>query len=406
MVAMGTRIVFLLAANALGDMPSGGLKYRATSVNSTSTVAAPIVVRLVRASQTIGGLSFFVGRVAVGDESQKFEVLFDTASGNVILPSSKCKSAACLEHHQYLTKGSQDGTVAEIEFSQMELGDGVVTGGVVSERLCMGRTLGSQAARGNTACAENLEVVSAETMTDVPFRAMHHDGIVGLGLEELWLGPKSGFLSRLASSISGLRRQFSISLGRNEGELSFGGYDTTRITEPLEWFPVAREREGFWQVWISRVRVGNHTIDPCLTGCRAIIDTGASGLAVPKALLLRLRAALAPSPATGVGCKGPNLHLDLGDAGNPNTGTALWFKAEDYAGPACEPQLMPFDSGEARFANVFVLGVNMLRPYQTVFDWGAKRIGFSRSKGRFVRLGVSEVPDSVSEAAASNLMMV
>mmetsp|Transcript_14524 Transcript_14524/g.27135 ORF Transcript_14524/g.27135 Transcript_14524/m.27135 type:complete len:402 (-) Transcript_14524:43-1248(-) len=391
----------LLVAIARGDIASSGLEQASLGEAPANTALPAIAVRLVRSTRILGGLSFFVGRVAVGDdERQHFEVLFDTASGNVILPSSSCTSSVCVEHHRYQhQKSSEVGEEWEIEFSQMELGSGVASGPVVRDRLCVGRMLGQQEARGRAACAEDLHFVASKNMTDVPFRAMPHDGIVGLGLQGLWVGPKSGFLDQLVSSIHGLLPQYSLSFGRDEGELRFGGYDPTRLTAPLEWFPVANEDEGFWQVWMRAVRIGNHTIDFCSTGCRAIIDTGASGLAVPKVLLPRLRAALAPSSVAGGGCKGPDLHLDLGSS------TALKLRAEDYAGPSCQPQLVPLDIPEQRFANVFVFGVNVLRPYYTVFDWGAKRIGFSRVSGRFVRISDSERPDAIGGMALGTLMV-
>lgn len=391
----------LLVAYVQGDIAGSGLQQGSGGVAPANTASPAISVRLVRSTRLLGGLSFFVGRVAVGDdERQHFEVLFDTASGNVILPSSNCTSSVCMEHHRYqYQKSSEVGVQVEVEFSQMELGEGVASGLVVRDRLCIGRMLGHQDGRGPAACAEDLQIVAAKNMTDVPFRAMPHDGIVGLGLQGLWAGQKSGFLGQLVSSTQGLQPQYSLSLGREEGELRFGAYDTTHLTAPLEWFPVANEDEGFWQVWIKAVRVGNHTVEFCSSGCRAIIDTGASGLAVPKVFLPRLRAALATSSVAGGGCKGPDLHLDLGSS------TALKLKAEDYAGPSCQPQLLPLDIPEERFANVFVFGVNVLRPYYTVFDWGAKRVGFSRISGRFARIGDSELPNAIGGMAMGTLMV-
>ena len=35
-------------------------------------------------------------------------------------------------------------------------------------------------------------------------------------------------------------------------------------------------QDGFWEVSVQAVRLGNRTVDSCESGCRGIIDTGAS----------------------------------------------------------------------------------------------------------------------------------
>jgi hypothetical protein len=43
------------------------------------------------------------GTIRLGDagEEQEFTVIFDTGSGNLILPGKKCDSPACRQHRQY-----------------------------------------------------------------------------------------------------------------------------------------------------------------------------------------------------------------------------------------------------------------------------------------------------------------
>ena len=42
-----------------------------------------------------------VGNVAVGTPSQTFRVIFDSGSGNLVLPAKTCQSAACKMHHGF-----------------------------------------------------------------------------------------------------------------------------------------------------------------------------------------------------------------------------------------------------------------------------------------------------------------
>jgi hypothetical protein len=43
----------------------------------------------------------YFGRIHVGSPAQTFTMLFDTGSGNLILPSTRCESEACKAHRRY-----------------------------------------------------------------------------------------------------------------------------------------------------------------------------------------------------------------------------------------------------------------------------------------------------------------
>merc|ERR1719473_2119974 len=46
------------------------------------------------------------GEIAIGTPRQTFTVIFDTGSGNLILPAADCGSEACKRHKMYDPKGS------------------------------------------------------------------------------------------------------------------------------------------------------------------------------------------------------------------------------------------------------------------------------------------------------------
>lgn len=347
------------------------------------------------------GAGFYVGVVRVGSpRPQTFTVLFDTASGHLVLPSAKCQNVTCLERRRYspqdsssaqainingqpVQRGDKTKDLLGIGFTQIDLGDGDVTGSAFRDIVCL--------EAGGAACTE-LALVAAESMDEVPFRAVPYDGMIGLSLDALvFASPLFSFLRSLSAGSPGMLPQFGLSLRGSAGELVLGGPEPGAPRAfPLRWFPVARPEDGYWQVRIEAVLVGNRTVEACTAGCRGVVDTGASRLGVPAALAPRLAAALlAGGGGTGGvsagpgGCAGPDLHLVL--AG----GARLTLRAQDYAGPSCgAPRLVPLrlDPPEL-FAGVFVLGEMLLRRYDTVFDWGARRVGFSLAAPRAVRLG-------------------
>jgi len=94
--------------------------------------------------------SAYYGQISVGGpQSQPFEVVFDTGSGHLVLPSTMCRSKTCLQHRRYKKRSSLlaedidvDGT--PVRPGQMRdqitvsFGTGEVTGVFVRDRMCLG----------------------------------------------------------------------------------------------------------------------------------------------------------------------------------------------------------------------------------------------------------------------------
>eukprot|EP00418_Pyrodinium_bahamense_P022299 CAMPEP_0179141404 /NCGR_PEP_ID=MMETSP0796-20121207/67814_1 /TAXON_ID=73915 /ORGANISM="Pyrodinium bahamense, Strain pbaha01" /LENGTH=425 /DNA_ID=CAMNT_0020841117 /DNA_START=36 /DNA_END=1313 /DNA_ORIENTATION=+ len=356
--------------------------------------SGPLVVRLERAdARPVAGQarhtkdSFYVGNITVGHPPQRLQVLFDTASGHVLLPHRACKSPACLEHRCYspwesstaadvnpngeavqrgarLARGLVNRTVVTVGFTQADLGHGDAKGVLVRDNVCL-----SAGGDGGRACA-NMAVLAAMSLDDEPFRGMPHDGILGLALEGLAAGALGSFYERLMDGSHELLPHFGMLMGPTNGEITFGGHDHTRLAAPLRWFPVTKPEEGFWQVRIHAVHVGDLLVDSCLSGCRGIIDSGSSSLGVQEDGLQRLLPVLKAQPSASGPCSGPDLRLDLGSF-------LLVLKAEDYTGTSCEPELGLLDLDPKEYAGVYALGTAVLHRYYTAFDWASARVGLA-----------------------------
>lgn len=386
-----------------------------TDSEALATSAVPFLVplrrRLARSLNEQGGKAavganarhFYVGMLTVGQPAQKFRVAFDTASGQLVLPTARCGSMACREHRRYSPRLSAtaadinaDGTpvrlldasavrdAISIGISSMDLGDGEITGDLVREVVC----LGSTGSVGGQTCAE-LGVVAATDMTDVPFRGLPHDGVVGLGLQSLSIGPIFSALTHLRGGPS--PANFGFYLGSQMGELAIGSPNLQRLAGPLLWSPVVRPEEGYWQVKLMTVRMGNRTLQACDDGkCRGIVDTCASRIGVPTALLPEVEEALSAQGfgSRAGGCSGPELALEL------EGGVMLTLRPEDYRergpdGRCGQPLLSPLDLPEG-FAGAFILGEPLLRRYYAAFDASAEpRLG----------LGLAAPVDPAEEAA-------
>jgi len=315
--------------------------------------------------------SAYYGEISVGTPPQPFEVVFDTGSGHLVLPSIMCRSATCLSHRRYRRRASLvakdidvDGTPVMPNQARDQItvsyGTGEITGIFVQDKVCLGpkggRVAGSatgasllqldrarmqsaaelveddedEAARPKGpgvqhGCVE-LRLVSATEMTDDPFSSFRFDGVLGLGLPSLSQTMEFNFLE--ASSGAGAwtslvpdgERMFGVFLAKSaeeDSEITFGGWKSEHMVNgsELAFCNVQDSEEGYWQLEVFGVKANGQVLDFCSEGCRAVVDTGSSLLGVPSELGDQL-VELLRHPAQQGACGSaelPRLEIDLGN---------------------------------------------------------------------------------------------
>jgi len=274
---------------------------------------------------TVSFKSVHFGTIEVGAPNpQVFSVVFDTGSGHVIVPSTECESETCQIHRRYDRKLSPhaididyDGTPVKPDQPRDQItvafGTGEVTGQFVSDRLCLGSSTtteadespgksdgginktgvaASQATASAPRCVD-MRVVMATEMSRDPFHAFAFDGVLGLGLDSLALAPEFSFFGMLSAHQALKDSSFGVFLAENDdevSEISFGGHSPERVEGEVHWSPVVLPELGHWQVQIKRMWIGDRIVDYCEDGgCRAVVDTGTSLLAVPAGFAEELR---------------------------------------------------------------------------------------------------------------------
>jgi hypothetical protein len=382
-------------------------------------------VPVMRNGQAIAHKTSYSGEISMGTPAQAFRVVFDTGSGHIVLPSSECTSESCLVHRQYDLLRSEsavpinlDGRpVTSLACDKVNIGYGTgkITGEFARDVVCLG---------GKDAACMNASFVMAVEMSAQPFQAFHFDGIFGLSLEGLAVAPEFSFLSTLAGSGSGAATQFGVFLSDGEGsessEIALGGFNQKRLLTPLHWAPLALRQHGHWQVQITKVIIGNQTLEFCSDGsCRGVVDTGTSHLGVPKEHLGDFSHRLTVDSGGLSDCRqasAPQVRLEL------SSGMILTLDPENYMRPLalppgftlnkqgglvdggageagavapaasdggsrlrgaaaegprlCTPRVIPVGFPAPLGPNLFILGEPVLRRYYSVFDWEAGRIGF------------------------------
>uniref|UniRef100_A0A7S1AUP3 Peptidase A1 domain-containing protein n=1 Tax=Noctiluca scintillans TaxID=2966 RepID=A0A7S1AUP3_NOCSC len=419
-------VVAQLSNFAFGLERKGSLRREEVLPSSSSwPITIPLrreAVPVKRKGQVVSHKTSYSGQLTVGTPPQAFSMVFDTGSGHLIVPSSACVNETCLAHNRYDIAASSSARAINVDGSDVAsdelcdqatigFGTGSVVGEFVREKVCMGPQ-----------CLE-MDIVMAVEMSAKPFKSSSFDGIFGLGLGGLSMTPAFNIFNRLASEGAPIK-QFGVFLsggdeGESQSEIVLGGYNVQRLLTPLSWAPVTNPELGHWQVKIKEVRIGGRTIDLCDDGsCRGIVDTGTSHLGVPGEGFDDISSLLTTAAVTQGDCRdveglsvelvldGLTVKLSPRNYMRPlalpegmNVGSQKGVTVPSFAGASqvrgaadtkvsrssgvdgnrCVPRLLPVNMPEPLGPKLFILGEPVLTQYYTVYDFGAKRIGFGAS---------------------------
>merc|ERR1740139_611993 len=151
--------------------------------------------------------------------SQTFTVVFDTGSGNLMIPSTYCRSQACTMHKRYSRKASTtaqdiqaDGS-ASVKGSPRDqitvtFGTGEIKGVFLKDDVCIG------------SLCTSVNFVAATSETTEPFSSFKFDGVLGLALPEMAQGPEFSVMEKLAGTKALKQQVFSVFLSDSDLETS------------------------------------------------------------------------------------------------------------------------------------------------------------------------------------------
>lgn len=324
--------------------------------------------------------SEYFGTISIGSPAQELRVLFDTGSGNLLVPSTSCDGQACLKHRRF--NASQSSSSLNIAFANkpdtpigddgdqdvlnLVFGTGEVSGVIVKDRVCVGTT-----------CAR-ADLVAAIEESDAPFGEAPFDGILGLGLTKLSEAPAFNILDCMVRDKAIRTGIFSVFLGAGsdeESEILFGSYRPEHMIGSLFWVPVMDT--GFWQVRLDAVTLGDHHLKGAAdNNASVLLDTGTSLLAGPPDVVNSLLDQL------GVASNCSNF-ASLPDIAFVIAGHELKLSPEDYidrdvSGSDCTLPLMTQDVKPGEGA-VWILGDPFLRKYYTVYDRDKMKVGIAQA---------------------------
>lgn len=341
---------------------------RLVAATGLAVVSMALEKRVIStASERRKKMAYF-GKISVGSPPQSFVVVFDTGSGNLIIPESDCQSRACTQHARFAqsrsstAKSASCGSGSESSLT-ITFGTGEISGRCMEDMICVA-----------DACARGT-FLAALKETDMPFASFQFDGVLGLGRDILAEGPQFSLLSRLQASQALKRPIFGVFLSDSDqeaSEITFGGVKPEHMASELFWVPVSGQ-SGYWEVEIDDIYIDRKPTGIC-RHCRVAVDTGTSQLAGPSGVVKQLQE-LVPVPAN---CQGLARLPKLGFAVK---GRILALDPEDYVDQEgnCELSLMDLDVPPPK-GPLFVFGIPFLRKFYTVYDHQNSRVGFALAK--------------------------
>uniref|UniRef100_A0AC11C917 Uncharacterized protein n=1 Tax=Ovis aries TaxID=9940 RepID=A0AC11C917_SHEEP len=298
----------------------------------------------------------YLGNITIGTPPQEFQVVFDTGSSDLWVPSDFCAIEACSTHARFRHLQSSTFRPTNKIFS-ITYGCGRMKGIVVHDTVRIGDLVSTDQPFG----------LSTE---EYGFRRIPFDGVLGLNYPNM---SSSGAIPIFDK----LKNEDGQSLSPNY-VVMFGGVDHRYYKGELNWVPLIQA--GDWMVHMDRISIERNVI-ACSAGCKAVVDTGAAFIQGPKSLVDNMQKLISATPRGSkyyVSCSAvntlPSIIFTINSINYPVPGRAYIIK--DSRGRCYttfkENQLSPS-------TEIWILGEVFLRLYFSVFDRGNDRIGLAQA---------------------------
>lgn len=319
--------------------------------------------------------SEYYGKISIGTPGQEFTVVFDTGSGNLLLPSKQCSDEPCTSHKRFDAAASS--TAMSIAFADkpdkpvdkvgdrdvvtITFGTGEISGVFIKDIICVG-----------SICTHG-DFVAATEESDEPFSLVPFDGIFGLSLPQMSEAPHFNVLDCMIRDKVLKSNMFAVFFGaadEEESEITFGEFNKARLASDLFWVPVSNP--GYWQVEMEDIVVGGMRQALCHGNCQVAVDTGTSLMAGPTDIINSLIGKLNVSNDCSNYKKLPDLGFLVGEH-------TLNLKPDDYIDKGedgCSVALMTLDIPPPK-GPLFIFGDPFLRKYYTVYDREELKVGFA-----------------------------
>ncbi|KAI4561736.1 hypothetical protein MJG53_016790 [Ovis ammon polii x Ovis aries] len=222
----------------------------------------------------------YVGKITIGTPPQEFQVVFDTGSSDLWVPSIFCPSSACSTHVRFRHHQSSTFRPTQKTFS-ITYGSGSMKGFLAYDTVRIGDLLSIDQEFGLSVAEYGFE--------HVPF-----DGVLGLNYPDMSFIRTIPIFDNLKNQGAFSEPVFAFYLGKAKGSVvMFGGVDHHYYKGELNWVPLIHA--GDWSVHMDRISMKRKVI-ACSGGCEAIVDTGTSLILGPRRLVNSIQKLIGATP--------------------------------------------------------------------------------------------------------------
>ncbi|KAH8103487.1 acid protease [Cristinia sonorae] len=323
----------------------------------------------------------WVGEIKVGTPPQSFRVIFDTGSPALLLPSTECTSTCTTQRRFDPSKSSSYVGGTRVSIYGFFTGGGVtpiygdtsmVTVHNATETISIGGLSVKKAA---------VFFITEQTPL---FAANPFDGIQGLSSDA------SGFMKgAIEQGLAPLFSMYFTPKSVGNANMLLGGIDRSKFRGDL-WYaslPTDVDLSGLWALFPTGLKVNGAAVPN--KDAMIIIDSGTSNVvlstAETEAIYAKITPEIKPNPALpgtyGIPCASLR---KIRSAEITFTFPSQSGRPFDLTIPSRELSVGPFKgnpelcqtliNADDRFS---ILGASLLKHYYTVYDMGAKRIGFA-----------------------------
>lgn len=315
----------------------------------------------------------YYGPITIGTPPQDFNVVFDTGSSNLWIPSSKCSllDVACQLHNKYHSSQSSTYVSNGTEFA-IQYGSGAVSGFISQDVVTVGGI-----------SINNQQFGEATSEPGLAFVETKADGILGLAFDSISVDHVTPFWYNVLSQNLVAEPLFSFWLsksasGSNGGELVLGGVDSSLYTGDFFYQPL--KADLWWEFSLDDFQVSGTSLNFCPdSGCSAICDTGTSLIAGPSAQINALNTQLGATVSRGEAifeCSQvaslPTVTIVIGGQSFPLTPSDYVLQVSGV----CLSGFMGIDL-PSNVGPLYILGDVFISTYYTVFDYGNNRLGWA-----------------------------
>lgn len=304
----------------------------------------------------------YYGPIQIGTPPQTFQVIFDTGSSNLWIPSNDCSSC----NHKKYTHSSSSTYRENNQKFDITYGSGSLSGYLSEDILTFG---GLQ--------VSNQVFAEATELPGITFSLGKFDGILGLAWPSISVDnvvpPIQNMLKQKLLD-EGVFAFYLPSIDGSIGELILGGIDNTKFVGQVTYHLLSDKT--YWEVLTDVIQVGTFTTK----NAKAIVDTGTSLLAGPTSAIKNIANSIGAQPNLfnlniyTIDCsvvnKLPELDITIG-------GHKYTLSGSDYIINDSGVCILGLTGIDVPRGPLWILGDVFIRKYYTVFDVDNSRVGFA-----------------------------